>query len=184
MGRTTTLYFAFGSNMLTTRLQRRCPGARVVARAAATGYRAAFEKLSEDTSRKATLVPCTGADFAVGVVYELSSGDIDELDEFEGPGYRRLDGFSLTCLDTGADLAACTYVAKQEVPGLRPYDWYVSLILAGLAEHDIGHAYARQLQMADCEKDPELSRRSRQNALRDLAVAGWPDYEDLLKPRS
>jgi hypothetical protein len=170
--------------MLTARLQRRCPSARVVARAAAPGYRVAFEKLSEDTSGKATLVPCTGADFAIGVVYELSSSDVDELDVFEGPGYRRLDGFALTSIDTGAALTACTYVANQEVPGLTPFDWYVALVLAGLAEHGIGHDYARQLQMADFHMDPQPSRQSRQNALRDLAAAGWPDYEDLLNPRS
>jgi hypothetical protein len=116
----TSLYFAFGSNLLTARLKRRCPSARVVALATAPGYRVAFEKLSEDTSGKATLVPCAGPDFAVGVVYELSMQDIDTLDAFEGPGYRRLDDFFVTCRETGKALQACTYVAKQNVSDLRP----------------------------------------------------------------
>lgn len=179
----TSLYFAFGSNLLTARLKRRCPSARVVARAIAPGYRVAFEKLSEDTSGKATLVPCAGADSAVGVVYELTPEDTGALDAFEGPGYRRLDDFSVVCLDTGRALDACTYIAKQDVPGLRPYDWYLAMVLAGLAEHDMGHEYARQLQMIDFDIDRQDARRSRQNALRDLASAGLGDYREILNPK-
>ena len=52
----TVLYFAFGSNMLSKRLERRCSSARVRALAAAPGYEVAFDKLSEDTSGKANLV--------------------------------------------------------------------------------------------------------------------------------
>ena len=176
------LYFAFGSNMLSSRLQRRCPSARVVARALAPGYRVAFEKLSEDTSGKATLVACDGPDSAAGVVYELSSGDVDELDAFEGPGYRRVDAFPVTCLDTGQVFHACTYVARKNVSGLRPYDWYLTMIVAGLAEHEIDTRFERQLRMTAYETDPRRSRRTRQNALRDLAAVDCRDYLDLLRP--
>lgn len=183
MTRETTLYFAFGSNMSTPRLQRRCPSARVVTRALAPGHCVAFEKLSEDTSGKATLVTCEGSDFAVGVVYELSGSDVDELDAFEGPGYRRFDEFPVSCLDTGQDLQACTYIAKKNVSGLKPYDWYLALILAGLAEHDMSARYAQRLQMTAYDIDENVSRTSRQNALRDLASVGCRDYSRLLCSR-
>ena len=176
------LYFAFGSNLLTSRLQRRCPSARVVTRALAPGHRVVFEKLSEDTSGKATLVTCKGPDLAVGVVYELSKGDVDELDAFEGPGYRRVDAFPVTCLDTGQGLQSCTYVAKEMVPGLRPYDWYLAMIVAGLAEHDIDERYAEQLRMTAYDTDPQRLRQTRQNALQDLAGVGCHDHLGLLHP--
>jgi hypothetical protein len=177
------LYFAFGSNLLTQRLKRRCPSAEVVARAIAPGYRVAFEKLSEDTSGKATLVRCADADSAAGVVYELTREDTGALDAFEGPGYRRLDDFSVHCLDTGMALSACTYIARQHVADLKPYDWYLALVLAGLAEHDIGHEFARQLQITDFDTDTQCSRQSRQNALRDLASAGYSDYREILNSK-
>jgi hypothetical protein len=181
VGGTTALYFAFGSNLLTTRLSRRCASARVVARAAANGYRVAFEKLSEDASGKATLVPCEGPSFATGVVYELSHSDIDALDAFEGPGYRRRKRFPVTCIDTGQVFVTCTYVARENVPGLRPYDWYLALILAGLAEHGIDASHEQSLRMSAYDVDAQRSRQSRRNALEDLESAGFADYSELLR---
>lgn len=174
------LYFAFGSNMLTSRLKRRCPSARVVTRAFAPGHRVAFAKLSEDTSGKATLVSCDGPPFAAGLVYELSANDLAELDRFEGPGYRREDDFPVTCLDSGRTVRAFTYLAKEAASGLRPYDWYLAMVLAGLAENGIGHEYAGQLRDTPFDRDPQAERPTRQNALRDLAAAGWPDYRAIL----
>lgn len=174
------LYFAFGSNMLTSRLVRRCPSAQVVARAVAPGYRVAFEKLSEDTSGKATLVAGDGPDFAAGVVYELSASDVDALDAFEGPGYRRMEGLSVTCLETGNTLEVCTYVAKREVAGLKPFDWYLALVIAGLTQNGIDTEFARQLKTKACETDVNHVRQTRRNALRDLDAAGFSDYLALL----
>ena len=174
------LYFAFGSNMLPSRLQRRCPTAKVRARATAPGYRIAFDKLSEDASGKANLVSCDNGDSAIGIVYELSPDDVDKLDAFEGPGYRRQDDFVVTCFDSGEVLSTCTYVARERVPGLKPYDWYLALVLAGLGCHDIDPSYAKALRMTCFDPDTESSRKSRRNALRDLETAGYPDYRSLL----
>ncbi len=168
--------------MLPSRLQRRCPSARVVTRAVAPGYRVAFEKLSEDTSGKATLVPCEGPDSAAGVVYELLQSEIDALDAFEGPGYRRSERFPVTCIDSGKALVTCTYVARKNVPGLRPYDWYLALILAGLAEHGGDPSCAQALRTIAYDIDEQRSRMSRRNALRDLEAAGFARYRDLLHP--
>jgi gamma-glutamylcyclotransferase len=174
------LYFAFGSNMLPSRLQRRCPTARVKARAIAPGYRVAFDKLSEDTSGKANLVNSDYPGCATGIVYELSRGDVSELDAFEGSGYRRQEDFVVTCIATREELVTCTYVAKERVPGLRPYDWYLALVLAGLARHDIDPSYVQQMRMTAFEPDALTSRTSRRNALRDLESAGYSDYRSLL----
>ena len=175
------LYFAFGSNMLPSRLRRRCPTAKVRARATAPGYRIAFDKRSEDTSGKANLVSCDHDGPAIGIVYELSPDDVDNLDAIEGPGYRRQDNFVVTCVDTGEELSTCTYVAIERAPGLRPYDWYLALVLAGLACHDIDPSYAQAIRMTRFDTDAQASRMSRRNALRDLETAGYPDYMSLLR---
>lgn len=179
--RRTLFYFAFGSNMLTTRLQRRCSSARVRALAAAPGYEVAFDKLSEDTSGKANLVPGGPGSKALGVVYEISAADARGLDAVEGPGYRRRDRFAVTCLQTGDSLPALTYVARRNVPGLQPYDWYLALVLAGLIEHGFDDGYIRRFRAAGYVVDEEASRRVRLNALRDLLDAGYPDYGSLLR---
>lgn len=176
------LYFAFGSNMLPSRLQRRCPTATVRTRATATHYRLAFDKLSEDSSGKANLVSGAASDAVNGVVYELSATDLDRLDAFEGSGYRRQDDFSVTCVDSGETLVACTYLAKKRVPGLRPYDWYLALVLAGLACNEIDSAYVQQLRTFGFETDVLRSRDTRRHALRDLEAAGFSDYLRLLRP--
>jgi hypothetical protein len=175
------LYFAFGSNMLNARLKRRCNSARVVTTAQARGYRVAFDKLSEDTSGKANLVRSDSAPSANGVVYEISSADAQGLDAIEGPGYRRKDGFPVMCLRTGGELRTITYTACEKVAGLQPYDWYLALVLAGLAEHGIDAAYARALRGTRYIPDPQRDRVTRHNALRDLRAAGQPDYNSLLR---
>jgi hypothetical protein len=178
------LYFAFGSNLLPSRLQRRCPTARVLTPAIASSYRVTFDKLSEDSSGKANLIACDAPDAAPGVVYELSADDLGALDAVEGPGYRRQEDFSVTGVATGEALVTCTYVARKRVPGLKPYDWYLALVLAGLACHDIDPSYSEKLRMTRFDTDAQQSRKSRRNALQDLRVAGYANYLDLLRQPS
>ena len=176
------LYFAFGSNMLPSRLQRRCPAATVVTPAIAHGYRVAFDKLSEDSSGKANLIAGDARDSAAGIVYELPVADLEALDAFEGPGYCRKEAFPVTSIATGEELVTCTYVARKSVQGLRPYDWYLALVLAGLDHHDIDASYSRHLRMTRFDTDTRESRKSRRNALQDLRAAGYVNYLSLLRP--
>ena len=175
------LYFAFGSNMLPSRLQRRCPTASVKTRAIAPGHRVALDKLSDDCSAKANLVTCDRGGSAIGIVYELAPDDVGRLDDFEGPGYRRRDNFVVTCIDSGEQLETSTYVARKSVPGLRPFDWYLALVLAGLAHHDIDPSYALELRTTWFDIDEQQSRTTRRHALRDLEAAGFADYLGLLR---
>lgn len=177
--RTPVFYFAFGSNMLSTRLKRRCPGAGFEAVATAPGREVRFDKRSEDTSGKANLVAGDGP-AAVGVVYRVPAAELRLLDAVEGPGYRREDGLPVTCLRTGRSFEAVTYRAREPVPGLQPYDWYLALVLAGLAEHAIDAACVGRLRATPFVIDPQRNRTTRRSALRDLRGAGYPDYRSLL----
>lgn len=178
------LYFAFGSNMLDSRLCRRCPGARFKTTAAADGHRVVFEKLSEDSSGKATLVQAGGGAPALGVVYAVPAAEIPALDAFEGPGYVRVDDFPVRCLDSQRELRTVTYVAREIVSGLKPFDWYLALVLAGMRERGFAPDAMRALVSVEYVDDPEPSRVTRLNALRDLAGAGFSDYRKLLVPAS
>ena len=78
-------YFAYGSNMLTARLQARCPSARPLGRATARGRRLAFHKRSDvDGSGKCDLVPADDGALVVGVVFDLAADELPALDRAEG----------------------------------------------------------------------------------------------------
>ena len=139
-------YFAYGSNMLAARLQARCASARVVTTAHVSGFRVVFGKRGRDGSGKATLVEFSGGSRVPGVVFEIDDADLVALDGIEGPGYRRTDGFTVTCTRTGQAIPASTYFARDLVPDLKPFDWYLALVLAGVAEHGLDEAHAARLR--------------------------------------
>jgi len=149
-----------------------------------SGYGVAFAKLSEDTSGKATLFAGSSGDRALGVVYEISSADADALDVYEGPGYARTEHFGVTCLQTGDRLPTISYFARTFAPDLQPYDWYLALVLAGLHEHAFDSGYVQLFRSTAFTADPDRSRATRLNALRDLREAGYANYTDLFGPGS
>ena len=70
--------------MLAARLRARCPSARVIGRAEATGFHLTFDKIGQDGSGKATLVPGDGV--VPGVLFDLAAEDVHLLDRIEGVG--------------------------------------------------------------------------------------------------
>ena len=166
------LYFAYGSNMLTARLQARCPSAVPLAVAKAEGHTFIYGKRGQDGSGKATLVPCEGGT-AYGVLFQVSDADMSVLDAFEGRGrgYERDDGFIVTNISTAAKVTASTYLAPKEFidVSLMPFDWYHALILAGAAEHDLpGHYVAGKIVPA-------------RETLRDRAAKGAAEALQILE---
>ena len=95
----TFYYFAYGSNMLTTRLERRCRGAFPVGRADAVDHAIEFSKLSKDKSGKATLRHTNGGR-TPGVVFKIPITELGRLDKCEGvgQGYERCDAFPFVSL--------------------------------------------------------------------------------------
>lgn len=174
-------YFAYGSNMLSHRLMARCASARLTTVASATGYKIRFSKPSIDKSGKATLIH-TGieTDIAAGAVFEISVDQADALDAAEGPGYVVHDPFEVICKRTSEVILARTYIADIHKDNLAPYDWYLALVLAGIAEHDLGDEYQAIFRAARYCEDNDLDRQSRRDALAALEVAGILDYRALL----
>jgi len=182
------LYFAYGSNLLSTRLGARCPSARVVGRARAPGAAMAFAKRAQqDGSGKATLLaepdfhqrfrsgsgPApVRAQGTPGVIYDLSPQDVAVLDAIEGVGrgYDRVDAFELQG-DTGW-IEAMTYIATAPEPGLKPFDWYLALILAGMLEHGFDADTIAQTAATPCWPDPDPASPGQVAARAALQAAG------------
>lgn len=150
--------------MLTERLQARCPSARPVGNAIATGYSLEFFKRSKDGSGKATLVESTNPKSLVfGVLFEIKEDERHLLDkaEGEGRGYDRVDDFIVDSLSTKARLSATTYIAPSSAIDrkLEPFNWYLDLVLAGSEQHDLPKEYVDQLRERSSANDKNTNRK-------------------------
>lgn len=157
-------YFAYGSNMLTERLQQRCPSARPRFVAVADCWELAFSKRGQDGSGKATLAPAAGCR-VFGVVFDLDQNELSELDRFEGAGkgYDRNDDFQVSIADSEEPQGVMTYIASHANtdPSLRPYDWYFNLILAGVRQHALPPDYRARIEAMPPVIDPWPDRPTR-----------------------
>ena len=126
-----TLYFAYGSNMSSSRLRVRVPSARPVGAARLHDWRFACNKLGADGSGKANVVPSPGA-LVWGVAFEVEPVAFAVLDRFE-PGYRRI-GVSLLHVAASRELTAQVYVADPHGAELPPTPEYREHLLTGARE--------------------------------------------------
>jgi gamma-glutamylcyclotransferase len=173
----TIRYFAYGSNMLAARLFTRCASARVVGIARAKGFELSFAKRSRDGSGKAMLAPSNRDGAAVhGVLFDLDTTDLGKLDRLEGvgSGYRRDNEFEVTTEPDGVELVAATYSADPDYvdAALRPYDWYLALVVAGARQHAFPVSYIELLTAVPAIPDPWPDRPARQAALSLLEGSG------------
>lgn len=177
------LYLAYGSNMLTERLRCRCPSATPVGTALIENHGLEFTKPSLDQSGKATLAADAfqGAR-TPGVLFEISKSELPSLDRAEGAGqgYDRLDAFEVLWTGTGEQVAATTYLATETMPHLKPYDWYLALVIAGAHEHGLDRAHIEMLGRTDYRIDDHSNRSGRTEAMQALAAHGHADHFQLL----
>lgn len=157
-------YFAYGSNMLTARLERRVGPVELVGRARIAGRRLTFHKRSGDGSGKCDIpVAESSVEEVHGVVYEMPDSALEELDRFEG-GYKRTlleVDLSGNPVDAHAYLAQSVHVER----GIRPFDWYLQLVHAGTHQHGLVEEYRSVLGEVLDKPDPVLHRSDRLEAL-------------------
>jgi uncharacterized protein (TIGR00369 family) len=126
------LYFAYGSNMASARLQERAPSARSLGAALLRDYAWRCNKRGADGTAKANLVATPGAE-TWGVLYEIRSGDWDALDRAEG-GYERV---AIEVLRGDNRGNAQTYISDRCADDWKPAPWYLGLVAAGGREHGL-----------------------------------------------
>lgn len=166
-------YFAYGSNMLTERLQARCKSATMQCTAVADGYTLAFSKKSIDESGKATISCQSDKRHRVyGVVFDIDESDLRELDKIEGvgKGYDRIDHFQVIIDETDAALEVVTYIASSghTDADLVPYDWYLGLVVTGARQHSLPSTYIALIETVHFMIDPKPGRLERLKALNVL----------------
>ena len=150
--------------MLAARLRARCASARVIGPGIAPGFAIAFDKIGQDGSGKATLVPGEGA--VPGVVFDLAEADLAVLDQIEGLGR----GYDRVMLDLDGQ-AAMAYIAPRQFrdPAMRPFDWYLALVLAGARQAGLPAEWIARLAATPAIPDPDPDRPRRIEALALLA---------------
>jgi gamma-glutamylcyclotransferase (GGCT)/AIG2-like uncharacterized protein YtfP len=152
------LYFAYGSNMLTRRLQARTPSARAVGTATLSGFEMRWHMLSTDGSAKCDVVQAGASDARVhGVVFEIELAERPALDLAEGVGlgYRVQ---RVTVETAHGAVEAWTYRALRIDRGALPYSWYKALVVAGAREHGLPRGYVDALEAVAAQDDPQCER--------------------------
>lgn len=178
----TFLYFAYGSNMLFERLQARCPSAKIIGAARAANYALEFTKPGRDGSGKATLVDRANSGGSTpGVLFEIANEDLSNLDAAEGNGYRRQNDFPVQLTDTGDQVSSVTYLAIETDSHLRPFDWYLALVIAGAIQNKLDERYVQLLRETEYLFDVNPENAWRLEALRAFAKEGITDYKGLLR---
>ncbi len=150
------LYFAYGSNLYLSRMQRRVPSAMPVTVAHLPGHRIGFHKLGSDGSTKCSITPDENAE-VWGVVYRIKAGERGLLDEAEGPGYEIID-IAVETPEHGW-LHAFTYRALADYVGHGwPYTWYRDLVVQGARHHALPASYIADMADTTAVPDPDRNR--------------------------
>jgi hypothetical protein len=144
------LTFAYGSNMDSGAMARRCPGARLLGRAYLPRHR--FALLPE----------------AFGVLWKLSFGDLAALDRYEGVAQGAYRKIIQPVLREGASpLRALVYVGTPgKSLGRAPAD-YMSQIVAAARAQGLSGDYVDFLRRVAGEDVPEAPKKFR--AIKNLS---------------
>lgn len=156
------IYFAYGSNMSTRRLQLRAPSATSLGAGTLDSHRLAFHKISDrDGSGKCGIVE-SRTDRVMGVLFRLDQGDKEDLDRHEGLG----NGYAqkrVTVIDRLGELVgALTYYATITDPNLKPFSWYLRHVIEGAREAGLPGLYLQMLMQAEAVEDKDEARSRRE----------------------
>lgn len=156
--------FAYGSNMLTRRLQERCPSAQPLGVAELRGYRLCWHKRSRDGSGKCDVVAASGGDSVFGVLFSVAATEKPALDRAEGLGNGYAEKVA-EVLCRGQGRRALLYYAKNIDHDLIPYNWYQKLVVAGAEEHGLPAHYLETIRNMETANDPNRARHNKNMAL-------------------
>lgn len=126
------LYFAYGSNLHSTRMRERVPSARARGAARLDGRRLALDKPGRDGTAKANLREEPEA-HVWGVVWVLDAAHWPALDACEG-GYERIE---VTVSLAGASTRAATYASQLVTDDPVPSRTYKRFLVEGAREHGL-----------------------------------------------
>lgn len=150
-------YLAYGSNLHPLRLAARLPHSELLTSVVLPGYRLCFHKHGGDDSGKCDLLYDGSGQLAYGALYRMRTIDVARLDMLEG-GYHRVQ---LSLHWQGQSLEVFTYQARADkiTPGIRPFQWYQQLVLAGAEYLNFPQSYLENIAREPLSDDPNQARR-------------------------
>lgn len=161
----TFLYFAYGANMFSRRIQDVAPSAVAIDVGFVQGRRFTFGKVSRDGSGKSDIEATNNLnDRAYGVLYKINVKEKAALGDAEGVGIGYGEANVQVVTATGNSVAA-TFVASYKEAVLRPYQWYKAFVIAGALEHGLPVEYVEWLRTFEAQADPHTDRRAGREAL-------------------
>ncbi len=153
-GTTGIIHFAYGSNMDSTQMQKRCPANRVLGVAVIRNYTLAFTRFAPlRNCGVADVVPEPGPE-VWGRLYELTQEDLESLDRAEGatrsrtaPAYIRVTLIVDQDGDPSKPVPAEVYIVPAEARGAYlPDQTYMDLLLRGAREANLPKDYQAWLR--------------------------------------
>lgn len=158
-------YFAYGSNMLSRRLQARVASARPVGIGRLHGHRLRWHMLGSDGSAKCDALH-TGhqPDCLWGVLYTIDPREKHHLDRAEGLGMAYAQA-TVRIVAADTEVEAFTYRALRIRDGQRPFHWYREFVLRGAHEHGLPAEYLRELASVRSLADPDAERAALNEAI-------------------
>lgn len=161
------LYFAYGSNMSSKRLQARVPSAEPLGRYTLRGHDLRFHKEGADGSSKCDAYKTSADAMIHGVLFSIDPAEERDLDAAEGFGHG-YDKKEVQVWSGEKSKTAFTYVAIKVRDSLKPYSWYVNHVLVGAREFDLPEDYIQQkiLRVA-AKEDDNHERDARERAIHE-----------------
>jgi gamma-glutamylcyclotransferase len=157
------LNFAYGSNLLISRIRERVPGVRLVGAAVLAGHALRWHKVGQDGSGKCDVVALSGSEVH-GVLYDIPIGEKPRLDAAEGLGHG-YEERGVVVRVAEADRACTLYQATHVDAALPPYSWYKALVLAGARQHALPANYVAMLEAVTAVQDGDAARHEKHMAL-------------------
>lgn len=179
----TFLYFAYGANMFSRRINASniAPSAIAVSSGYILGRRFTFGKVSRDGSGKSN-IETTGnqRNRVYGVLYKINVKDRENLNQAEGlgTGYSELNVPVVTSTGTHT---AVTFAGSYKEAVLRPYHWHKAMVIVGAIEHGLPSEYIEWLRIFEAQGDANIERCAEREALLygDLTQASFEVDTDM-----
>jgi hypothetical protein len=151
----TFYYFAYGSNLKLSEMQRSCPTAKRKFRVRLQDYALAFPRKSKGRQCGVAGIEARGGCEVWGGVYEIPEADRGNLETREGykrnrpliaNSYVPTDLTALVDGDPARPVQVMTFLANAEANPPLPNHDYKSLIIAGAQEWNLKAKYIAQLE--------------------------------------
>ena len=139
---TTISYFAYGSNMSTAQMSKRCPNAIKIGVATLSGY----EFMINQTGYAGVIEKQDA--LVIGILWTLSSKDKATLDRCEGAHLENGNYYPkhFTVATDHASVNALVYIARDTTAG-PPKEGYLERIVDAARDHGIDEGYVQSLEV-------------------------------------